>query len=221
MIGGVGVGKVVVLASNSPRIKSSSRQIVLASHYAPNIHLSQFPHAHLFQTPICPNCSFSPIAQSPFALLLVFPGAHFPLKLTCPNAHQSQNTHLLQSAHLSQLLICPGAHFFWCPFALNAHFPPMLTSPNVHYWSQGAHYAPKYPFAANTSLLWCSCFLVPIFPKCPFARNACLSLCPSTSKVLVCPIKCPKYPFAPMTSCPYNCTRFSWCPFSQVPICPK
>ena len=105
----------------------------------------------------------------------------------------------------------------------------MLTSPNVHYWSQGAHYAPKCPFAANTSLLWCSCFLVPIFPKCPFARNAYLSLCPSASKVLVCPIKCPKYPFAAITSCPYNCTRFSWCPFfpsahliapnSQVTIC--
>ena len=30
-VGGVGVGKVVVLASNSPRIKSSSRQIVMYS----------------------------------------------------------------------------------------------------------------------------------------------------------------------------------------------
>ena len=106
---------------------------------------------------------------------------------------------------------CSGAHFSWCLFAPNAHFPPMLTSPNVHR-SQGAHYAPKCSFAANTCLPWCSCFLVPIFPKCPFA-TAYLSLCPLASKVFVCPIKCLKYPFAPVTSCPYNCAHFFWCPF--------
>ena len=53
-----------------------------------------------------------------------------------------------------------------------------------------------------------------------------LPQCPSVSKVLVCPIKCPKYPFAPVTSCPYNCAHFFWCPFfssahlPQIAKCP-
>ena len=207
--------KCLSFAPNAHLLRCSS---VLKCSLAPNIHLSQSPHAHLFQTPICPKCSFTPIAQCPFALVLVFPGAHFPLKPTCLNVHPPQSAHLLQSAHLPQLLIHSGTHFSWCRFPPSAHFPPMLTCPNVHR-SQGAHYrpTPKCPFAANTCLpLCCSFFLVSIFFKCKFAPNAHLSLCPSVSKVLVCLIKCPKYPFAPVTNCHYNCAHFS-----QVPICPK
>ena len=150
----------------------------------PNIHLSQSPHAHLSQTPICPKWSFAPIAQCPLALVLVFPGAHFP-----PNAHLP---------HLPQLLICSGAHFLWCPFGPNAHFFPMPTCPNVHR-CQGAHYAPKCPFAANTCLPWCSLFLEPIFSKCPLAPMP----------------TCPKAHLSQKfsTSCPCNCAHFSWCPF--------
>ena len=120
----------------------------------------------------------------------------------------------------SKVPICPGAHFSWCAFAPNVHFPPMLTCPNAHR-SQDAHYAPKCSFAANTRLPWCSFFLVPIFPKCPFAPKAHLPLCPSVSKILVCPIKCPKYPFASVTSCPYDCAHFSWCPFFSSAHLPR
>ena len=95
---------------------------------SPNIHLYPFPHAHLSQTPICPKCSFTPIAQCPFALVLVFPGAHFPLKPTCPNVHRSQSAHLPQFADLpwfSFFLVCICSK---CPFSPNAHLPqcPLL-----------------------------------------------------------------------------------------------
>ena len=59
-VGGVGVGKVVVLASNSPRIKSSSRQIVMYSWaFGANGHFGQMGRvwdkwacAHLPQCPL-------------------------------------------------------------------------------------------------------------------------------------------------------------------------
>ena len=164
-----------------------------------------FQTAHLPKLPICPNC--------PFAMVLVSPGAHFPLKPTSPNVHRSQNAYLLLSAHLPQLLICPGAHFAGEHLPQMPISPLMLTCPNAHR-SQGAHYTPKCSFAA-ISLPACPGVHFPgaHFSQVPIAPKAHLPLCPSASIVLVCPIKCPKYPFAPVTSCPYNCAHFSWCPF--------
>ena len=110
-------------APNAHLAQSSS---VLKCPFAPKCPFPQtsiYPNSHMPICSIYPNCSFTPIAQSPFSLVRVFPGAHFSLKPTCPTVHRSQNTHLLQSTHLPQLLICPGAHFSWCSFALNAHFP--------------------------------------------------------------------------------------------------
>ena len=128
--------------------------------------------------PICPNCSFTPIAQSPFALVLVFPSAHFSLKPTCPNVHRFQNTHLLQSVRLPQLLICPGAHFSWCPFALNAIFPQSsrakmsIIGAKVLIMLQSAH-LPQIPVCPGALVSWCPFSPgahLPPMPTCPNAH---------------------------------------------------
>ena len=93
-----------------------------------------FFNTHLPQCSSFPKCPFGPSAHLPqiaypFALVLVFLGAHFPQPIFAPNAHLppmligpkvpiSQNAHLSQSphAHLSQTRpICPK-----CSFAPNA-----------------------------------------------------------------------------------------------------
>ena len=144
-----------------------------------------------------PTCSGARFSWCPFSLK-----AHLP---QCPSVPKYP---FAPKCPFDPIADLPwNSHFFWCGFAPNTHFPPILTCPNVHR-SQGAYYStPKCSFAANICLPWCSFFLVLIFPKCPFAPEVHLFLCPSASKTLVCPIKCPKYPFAPMSRCPYNCAQ--------------
>ena len=130
-----------------PKCPLAPKLIGLKVPISSNNHLFQFPQAHLSQTRThLPKCSFAPIVQCPFALVLIFPGGYFLPMPTCPNAHRSQNAHLLHSAHLPHK----------CPFALvliipGGHFPLMLTCSNVHR-SQSAH------------LPWCSLILVAISP---------------------------------------------------------
>ena len=171
-----------------------------------NVHLSQSSHAHLSQTPICPKCSFAPIAQCPFALVLIFPGGHFPPMPIChqlpsiapisigpkvpicftvpicfinANVIRSQSAHLLHSAHLPHK----------CPFALALIFP-------------GVH-LPQVPICFQCPLApkligpKCSFVLVPTSFQRPFVPN---TLFPQSAHLHQLPI----YPGA----------HFSWCPFS-------
>ena len=89
-----------------------------------------------------------------------------------------------------------------------------IIGPKVPIMLQSAH-LPQIPVCSGAHVSWCPFPQVPICPQCLLVPM------PMASKVLVCPITCPKYPFAPVTSCPYNCAHFSWCPFPQVPICPQ
>ena len=107
-----------------------------------NNHLFQFPQAHLSQTRThLPKCSFAPIVQCPFALVLIFPGGYFPPMPICP---------LMPTCPLMpidpKMLICStvpicliNVHLPWCSFS----------------W---------WPFPPNAHLLQC-----PSIPKCPFA----------------------------------------------------
>ena len=130
--------------------------------FAPNAHLPQCssvpkcpfpqmsicPSPHMPPTPICPiypfapKCPFAPIAYLPwcsFFLLPIFP--------KCPFAPKS---HLPQC---SSILKCPFAPK--CPFPKHPFVPVPTCSfvPNTH--------LPQLP---NVHFLWCSFFLVPIFP---------------------------------------------------------
>ena len=160
----------------------------------PNVHLSQSPHAlnaHLSHIglPICP--------KDPFALVLIFPGGHFP-----PSAHLPQNAHFLK---------CPFVSVLTCSFVLNTHLPKVLICPNC-----------PMPIRSGVHLSWWLCPPMPIchqlgyqvlpqcpsVPKCPFA-----SQCPF-GLVLVFPgAHLPPMPICPQ--CPLSPMSIG----SNVPIC--
>ena len=169
---------------------------------------------------MCPKCSFAPIAQCPFALggLLIFPGAHFP---QCPLAP----TFIGPKVPIrSTVLIFPNCRFSLvpifaqCPFSPNAHLPQCPLVPRCSF-------ASKCPFAANTCMPWCANFSWrPFSPSAYWSPNAHMPQYPSVPKVLVCSIKCPKYPFAqlllklrPFLLVPIFLKRH----LPQIAICPK
>ena len=136
---------------------------------SPNANLSQSSHAfnaicpkqayHLTQTSICPKCSFAPIAQQcPFAMVLIFPGAHFPPMSIDPKCPFASNVNLPWCSFFlvpispqcppqpqcstfpkcpfgpkcsfaaNSLLVCPGTNFSWCSFSPSAHIFPQCSS---------------------------------------------------------------------------------------------
>ena len=120
--------------------------------YCPNVHRSQSAHLpHKCQYSSVPMCSFSP--QCPFALVLIFSGAHFP---QCPLAPMSigPNVHICSTVPICLI----NAHLLWCSFFLASIYP-------------------KCPFAPNAHLPQCSSVLnCPFAPKCPLCPKVPISL---------------------------------------------
>ena len=155
----------------------------------PNVHSSQSSHAlndHLSHILICPKC--------PFALVLIFPGSHFPPSAhlpqmpTCIKAHRSQSAHLPQNAHF---LKCPFVPVPICPFVPNTHLPKMLICPNC-----------SMPICSGAQFSWCLFPLMPIRSRCPLAP---MSISPN---VPIC---------SPGPICLIN-VHWLWCSFFLVPI---
>ena len=160
---------------------------------SPNVYLSQSSHAfnaicpkqayHLTQASICPKCSFAPIAQRcPFALVLIFPGAHFPPMSIRPNVHRSQMPTCLK-CRFALVLIFPSAHFSPLPTCPNAqrsqsahlvqsaHLPQIAYSFALVLIFLGAHFTQVPIFSPNAHLPQCSSV-----PKCLFSQTL---ICPS------------------------------------------
>ena len=146
--------------------------------------------------------------------------------------------HSPQSSILPAMLICPGAHFPRCSFALVPLFSKCSLAPDshTHQW-QSAHLPIFFWFSyAPSAHLFMSFFLVPICPHLPqrpsvqSARLSQMSICPSTP----CP-QYPKYLFVPIAHFPPMPTypkahrsqsahlpqnaHFPKCPFVSVLTC--
>ena len=172
-------------ALNTHLLQSSS---VSKCPFAPKCPLPQMPNCPSPHMLICPKHPFAPIVQCPFALVLIFPGGHFP---QCPRiAPMSIGPKVpicLINAHLLWCSFFLVSIYPKCPFAPKCPFPQMSICPSPHMLSTPIF--PKYPFSPKCPfayLPWCSFFLVPIFHKYAFAPNAYL---PQSSSV-------PKSPFA-------------------------
>ena len=76
--------------------------------------------------------------KCPFALVLIFPGAHLPQILIFPNSQFAPSSFL-------PFALCPGAHLPQVPICLKCSFTlnsPYLQMPICH----SAHHFPKSPF---------------------------------------------------------------------------
>ena len=103
--------------------------------------------------------------------------------------------------------ICPQCSFPPVPICSFALVALLSIGPKMPIILHSAH-LPQISVCPCAHFSWC-----PFSPSAYLPPKAHLSLCPLASKVLVCPIKCPKYPFAPVTSSSYNCVHFSSYPF--------
>ena len=97
-------------------------------------HLSQIgqpfdQNTHLLKLLICPNCSF--------ALVLIFPGGHFPPMFISPKCSFASIVDLLWCSFFL-VPISPN-----CPFSPNAHLPQCSSFPKCPFGS-------KCSFAANS-----------------------------------------------------------------------
>ena len=150
VVGGVGVGKVVVVVSNSPCIKSSSRQIVMYSWaFGANGDFGQMGRvwdkwARPHTLPHSPH-SIYPLSLSPFTILPLTPAhlpppfsafpTHFPTPSillptsTSPTAHISLTSPYTLLPPTSSLI---SFHTFPHPLNPPLHLSPLLFSPTPH-----------------------------------------------------------------------------------------
>ena len=118
----------VLICPNSPMLIRSG------AHFS---RWSLPPNAHLAPISTCSNVHRSQSAHLPhkcsFALVLIFPGAHFPQCPFAPECPLAPMSIRPKVPICSTVPVCPGAHLSWCLFTRSAqHFPPMPTCPNVH-----------------------------------------------------------------------------------------
>ena len=169
------------------------------------IRLPFDPNTHLPKGFICPNC--------PFALVLIFSGAHFPPTPICPNVHRSQMKIYL-NCRFVLMLIFPSAHLPHMPIFPNAHLTKCSSFRKCPFGPKCSFAANSLPVCPGTNFSWCSISAsahLPPIPTCPKAHRSQSAHLPQNAHF-------PKCSYVPILTCPFvpNTSHLL-----KVLICPK